>query len=391
MAMEPVPFDQLADADLEVDRVYQGGTAKNIGSDPVAKLLKVGNQGGFRYYGSPVIGKCRVVVLYSSGSDTDWPDVLDPFTGRFLYYGDNKSPGPLHRTKRRGNELLRQTFEATHASIPERASVPPYFVFFRGAGWDVVFRGLAAPGAPETSENDDLVAVWRTSGGSRFQNYRAAFTILDAGIIPRAWIKELEAGQVLGPHCPAAWRTWVETGRYAPLVAPPTTTFRTPAQQLPESALGRKLMQAMYGHFKDDPWAFERCAGSLWNMVAPTASIVDYTRRTRDGGRDAVGWYPLGPAADEIRIDFALEAKCYALTSSVGVKELSRLISRLRHRQFGVLVTTSFLNTQAYKELREDGHPVVVLAARDIVDALKSNNLGSVKKLKAWLSSEFPV
>jgi hypothetical protein len=49
--------------------------------------------------------------------------------------------------------------------------------------------------------------------------------------------------------------------------------------------------------------------------------------------------------ADRISLDFALEAKCYAPENGVGVKELSRLISRLRHRQFGILVTTSFLGT----------------------------------------------
>jgi Restriction endonuclease len=45
--------------------------------------------------------------------------------------------------------------------------------------------------------------------------------------------------------------------------------------------------------------------------------------------------------------------------SGVGVKELSRLISRLRHRQFGILVTTSYLGHQAYEELRSDRHPVL--------------------------------
>jgi hypothetical protein len=50
-------------------------------------------------------------------------------------------------------------------------------------------------------------------------------------------------------------------------------------------------------------------------------------------------------------LDFALEAKCYAPENGVGVKELSRLVSRLRHRQFGILVTASFLGHQAYQEL----------------------------------------
>lgn|GEM_PF-5943694 len=72
----------------------------------------------------------------------------------------------------------------------------------------------------------------------------------------------------------------------------------------------------------------------------------------------------MGPLADRISLDFALEAKCYARENGVGVKELSRLISRLRHRQFGILVTTSYLGHEAYQELRSDRHPVVVIARR---------------------------
>jgi hypothetical protein len=55
----------------------------------------------------------------------------------------------------------------------------------------------------------------------------------------------------------------------------------------------------------------------------------------------------VGPLADRIALDFALEAKYHAPENGVGVKELSRLISRLRRRQFGILVTTSFLGHQA--------------------------------------------
>jgi Restriction endonuclease len=93
-------------------------------------------------------------------------------------------------------------------------------------------------------------------------------------------------------------------------------------------------------------------------MYAPT-SDYSLTAPSRDGGRDAYGYYKLGSEADPIRLDFALEAKCYGPDNGVGVRELSRLISRLRHRQFGVLVTTSYLAPQAYEELRDDDHPVV--------------------------------
>jgi hypothetical protein len=40
----------------------------------------------------------------------------------------------------------------------------------------VIFRGLAVPGV-EGEPADDLVAIWRSKKGERFQNYRAKFTI----------------------------------------------------------------------------------------------------------------------------------------------------------------------------------------------------------------------
>jgi hypothetical protein len=46
----------------------------------------------------------RLVVLYTSGAEPDWPDELDPYTGTFTYFGDNRSPGrELHDTWKRGN------------------------------------------------------------------------------------------------------------------------------------------------------------------------------------------------------------------------------------------------------------------------------------------------
>ena len=85
----------------------------------------------------------------------------------------------------------------------------------------------------------------------------------------------------------------------------------------------------------------------------------------RDGGRDGVGALTIGSGAASISIDFAMEAKCYSTSNSVGVREISRLISRLRHRQFGILTTTSYVDRQAYCEIKEDGHPIIVVSARD--------------------------
>ena len=125
-----------------------------------------------------------------------------------------------------------------------------------------------------------------------------------------------------------------------------------------------KIIQAIHEHFKANPVTFEGCAASIAQLMDRNFYSFELTRPSRDGGRDAIGLYRVGHGASAIFVDFALEAKCYASDNCVGIKETSRLISRLRHRQFGVLVTTSYVNSQAYKELKEDLHPVLIVSAR---------------------------
>lgn len=94
-------FADLASADLIVDGLYEGGTRGTVADDPLAILLPVGNQGGFRYSGSPRARTVRLVALYTTATEVDWPDALDPQTGVFTYYGDNRRPGrELHDTQR---------------------------------------------------------------------------------------------------------------------------------------------------------------------------------------------------------------------------------------------------------------------------------------------------
>ena len=69
---------------------------------------------------------------------------------------------------------------------------------------------------------------------------------------------------------------------------------------------------------------------------------------------------------------------------------MSRLISRLRHRMFGVFVTTSHFDGQAYDEIRTDRHPIVLICARDIVDALRSHGYTTRAAVGEWLAQRFP-
>lgn len=91
-------------------------------------------------------------------------------------------------------------------------------------------------------------------------------------------------------------------------------------------------------------------------------------------------------------VTFALEAKLYSPAGGgLGVKEVARLISRLRYRQFGVLVTTAHIGRQAYQEIRADQHPVVILAGSDLVDLLREKGYSTPAEITRWLREAFPA
>jgi hypothetical protein len=396
-----IAHKDLKTCDLVVDAIYEGGSVANVAADPLSKLLPgIGNQGGFRAAGRG--DDKKLVVLYTSGEDTDWPDSLDLNTGQFDYYGDNKSPGhELHDTGPGGNRILRRVFDLLHGPSEGRRSVPPFFVFRKyptaASGRSVQFLGVAVPGFRGLPATSDLVAVWKTSSGERFQNYRATFTVLDIPVVYRSWLDELANDNPCSPNAPGAWMNWVSKGQYEALVSTPNTIIRSLSDQMPKTPEKSAILRAIWNHFRMTPIAFEAFAARLFQMHDSRVIIDEITRASVDGGRDAIGRYLLGFKDDPIYSTFALEAKCYAppfdgeTANTVGVKEVSRLISRIRHREFGVLVTTSVIGRQAYEEVRQDQHPIIFITGRDIADILTITGYGTVDLVSELLQREFPV
>jgi hypothetical protein len=211
MESRRIPFELLRESDLYLDAIYLSGNAGNAGDDPINKLIPCGNMGGFRKIGQgdqPI-----AVVLYSSLFDKDWPDELDVITGKFTYFGDNRSAGEdIHKTPRGGNKLLAAVFGKIHSSPPGRDIVPPFFIFTKSSenGMRAVqFCGLAVPGARGIPETNDLVAVWKSDRQKRYANYRATFTILKTHVIKRRWIQDLLSGNKFSENCPKEWERWV--------------------------------------------------------------------------------------------------------------------------------------------------------------------------------------
>ena len=231
------------------------------------------------------------------------------------------------------------------------------------------------------------------------------FTVLDIATISRQWVNEILAGNANSAQAPEAWRNWVESGHYQPLKSQPTTIIRAEAEQLPDTPLKMEILEAVWTHFDHDDetekkhraFIFERFAARIFQMHDHRVIVDEITRGVIDGGRDAVGRYLLGLSDDPVYAEFSLEAKCYspgfgdATINRVGVKEVARLISRIRHRQFGVLVTTSVVHKQAYQEVREDRHPVVFICGRDISEILIRAGFNTQEAVGQFLRNEFSV
>jgi len=196
-----------------------------------------------------------------------------------------------------------------------RERVPPFFIFKKyptpASARSVQFKGLAVPGFPGLPSTADLVAVWKTTKGQRFQNYRAVFTVLDAPVIARSWLLELAAGNAGAASAPAPWKDWIRSGRAKALASENTTAIRSAEQQRPDTPTKTAILRAVFEYFEPAPIAFEAFAARVFQMHDPRVIIDMITRGSVDGGRDAIGRYLLGLADDPVYAEFSLEAKCY--------------------------------------------------------------------------------
>jgi len=390
-------YSELEKADLITDCIYKGGVVSNLSAEPLHLLFpKCGTSGGFRKVnrcdGS---GKPAYVILYTSMEELEWPDFLDEETGVFRYYGDNRHPGTkLTDTKNKGNELLEKVFSSLNEKTC-RAEIPPFFIFKKtGNGRDIQFLGIAAPGNSKISPDKDLVAFWRTLNEKRFQNYESYFTILDTGKkgISREWINSLIYNHTKSiNYAPEVWRKFIHEGRNGieALKAPKIFKVPTKYEQLQSDIEGKNCLCSIRAYYKENPYGFEACATQIIEKM--DSNFVDFslTRPWRDGGRDAVGFYSISTGGKfnyPLKIDCALEAKCYSENVAVGVKAMSRLISRIKYRQFGILITTSYVDNQAYKEVIEDGHPILIVTASDITGLLRKNAINT-SNINEWLVS----
>ena len=142
---------------------------------------------------------------------------------------------------------------------------------------------------------------------------------------------------------------------------------------------------------KDRGYSFEKFAAYITECMDEAIVDIDVTRPNKDGGFDAEGRYRIFKNVENsVFVDFYLQAKCYSDITPVTVGDTSRLISRIKNRQFGIMITTSYIGDQAYQEILDDGHPIVIINGRDLIDYIFNElELRNPYSLFQWLVKKY--
>ena len=161
--------------------------------------------------------------------------------------------------------------------------------------------------------------------------------------------------------------------------------IRSKKSQLPQNKDEEALLGNILVNFTERE--FEYASAEIVGLLDRSFRDLYVTRGVRDGGRDVIGKYYLGHAGHQIRLQAIVEAKKWKLTSSVGVKPVMRLISRLKHNDIGVFITTSYFDQQIQRELIEDGHHIMLISGGDIAKILMKSDLQNPESLAAWINA----
>lgn len=382
---------------LRIDKRYKNTNNWKNPSDEFNKFFRfddnkgITNVPGFRPKSRSDINdtditKCAFCILVTTFSEHDWPDELNPQTGIFTYYGDNKEPGAsLENTPVKGNKFLAHIYNQLHINL--REDIQPILCFqtlkIDGKSY-MRFLGLAAPGARGLSATEDLVAIWKVKNNQRFQNYRSTFTILNEELIHKDWLVDLVSG--IKPHkseyCPESWKYWIKTGIYDALECNSEIRPRTENEQFPQTPKERFVLDYIKNNLTDRE--FEFACPEILKILDANFKGLYVTPRTKDKGRDVIGKYYLGHLGHQIILDVSIEAKHWK--GAVGVKPMTRLISRLKRSDIGIFITTSHFAKQVQEELIEDNRPVMLICGGDIARLLIKSDLSRPELLKNWIN-----
>jgi len=367
-----------------------------MSGDILSKLMKVKNQGGFRYIGT-ITEKFDVkyVVLFITGSDKCWKDSIDTKTSILQYSGDNKIPGKdFHKTLLHGNEILRDSlFLADSKNIADRIKVPPFFVFAKEERMNVRFIGLAVPGVDGIEMNKCLNEIWESNiDGNKFQNYESKFTILNLEhenqSIDLKWLNDILIGESLNSiYVPNIWKNWIEKGNSNDICKNEKVSL--------DKSVHNEMISVLVDYFYGFDELFKQFAILVTILFDPNIGSYSGTNESSEGLMIVSGKYEVFKSfKTPVIIDFIMNIqKCtkkYQIEQNSINYEIVRLILQIRENDFGILFTLNYQNEVIDNLLFNEKQQIIIIQASDIVNMFNRIGIENSNSLVNWLKINCP-
>lgn len=324
------------------------------------------------------------VILHSNpfkeGTEaTPWVDVIEPNAGYAIYNGDNRSSAqdPFGA---RGNSLL-QKLAPFFIDPEKRKFAPPVLLFVQREirGNRKGFREFCGYGIPTHY-------MFRTQrerkSGRYFTNLAVGLTLFGLEAenekFEWAWIDarrdgSLSADTVLA-YAPVAWKLWVRKGSRVLERCRRHIVRRHIISIHEQLASGRdqQLLDRVIRYFARNRHAFEGLASLITQRVLGRRCRRGWvTKRSADGGIDFICRLDLGSEFSRAPLVVLGQAKCQGIRSSIGGRDLARLVARLQRGWLGVFVTTGVFSPAAQKELDEDKYPLLLINGQRLARELR--------------------
>lgn len=310
----------------------------------------------------------------SSLVENPWEDKVDYANAEIKYWGDAKFSNTKGIDDWNGNKVVRKIFDK---SVDKGSSdfATPFLHFSKPKKGEVIFNGLCV------LDNLELNWFWDEVEKTPIQNYLMHLRILDCAEVDIDWLHDRAAAHSLksldkGSLSPTSWNNY-KSGRLRPLKIF-KKEIKSPESQLPKNV---EDIDFLNGLTKYDPYDFEKIIVGLFTQFGQVVHNISGTKRTRDGGFDFFGEFKLSSIL-EYKIKFRGEVKKWAIAKTVGPKDISRLVARLKRGEYGIFVTTSTFSKQAQEEVLIDGYPVKLISGIDLVNMFKHLNLITGKSIE---------
>ena len=335
---------------------------------------------------------CQSNPLSSDRAKNPWVDIIEPDEGYALYNGDNKSAekGPFDVD---GNKAILSVANLYGGNRNARERAPPLLVFRQVESGVREFCGYGVPVrlSLRTQRNED--------GGECFLNLVIELTLFDLpdvesphpsdGEFDWQWINDrrnarLTTAQANG-RAPPAWKAWLREGdpeRCRRTVLKSKIRART--AQVPDLPSEAEVLKSVYDHYQGRQHEFEGLAARITAQLIGDRCVRRWvTRRSSDGGVDFVNLLKVGDPQSRAAVVVLGQAKCIALDSAVGAKDLARLVARLRRGWIGSFVTTGSFTEPAQGEVIVDGYPLLLVPGKVVAREVRklAANLGGLPSL----------